>query len=59
MRASQILPYTEFMEKGCAKAFETYFSEGIDISPEQCYMKRQKLSETQSKPTFKSCKVAK
>ena len=59
MRVNQILPYTEFMEKSCRKAFETHFSEGIEAKPEVCSMKRQKVSETSSKPTFRSCKQAK
>ena len=59
MRPNQILPYTDYMEKSCRRAFETHYSEGIDASPDVCSTKRQKLSETESKPTVRSCKQAK
>ena len=59
MRLNQILPYTDFMEKSCKKAFETYYSEGLEANPDVCSTKRQKLSETDSKPTMRSCKQGK
>ena len=48
MRAAQILPYTDFMQPACRKAFETHFKEGLLPPEEVMATKRQKLSETQA-----------
>ena len=47
------------MEKSCKKAFETHFTDGIQAPVEVSSTKRQKLSDTESKPMFRSCKQAK
>ena len=56
---SQILPYLDFIEASCRKAFTMCFKDQIEVSAAQGdanMAKRQKLSETgESKVTRRSC----